>query len=64
MVQYGQKKRREEQTKDEEARRNGQSRGEWSGVQVIRTDDPEAEKSEPDADDYDNPGAVDFDELP
>lgn len=50
--------------KDEEARRNGQSRGEWSGVQVIRTDDPEAEKPEPDADDYDNPGAVDFDELP
>lgn len=45
-------------------RRNGQSRGDWSGVQVIRTDDPEAEKPEPDVDDYNNPGAVGFDELP
>lgn len=59
------KKRKEAQNiEDAKLRRNGQSRGEWSGVQVIRTDDPEAEKSEPDADDYDNPGAVDFDELP
>lgn len=50
--------------KAEEARRNGQSRGNWSGVRVIRTDDPDAEKPEPDIDDYDNPGAVDFDALP
>lgn len=50
--------------KAEEVRRNGQSRGNWSGVRVIRTDDPEAEKPEPDMDDYDNPGAVDFDALP
>ena len=44
-------------------RKNEQSRGDWTGVQVIRTDDPEAEKPEPDVDDYNNPGAVDFDEL-
>lgn len=50
--------------KAEEVRRNGQSRGNWSGVRVIRTDDPEAEKPEPDMDDYDNLGAVNFEELP
>lgn len=50
--------------KAEEVRRNGQSRGKRSGVRVIRTDAPVAEKPEPDMDDYDNPGAVNFDELP
>lgn len=50
--------------KAEEVRRNGQSLGNWSSVRVIRTDDPEAEKPEPDMDDYDNTGAVDFDALP